>query len=155
HPHLRAWVLVDLVEAAVHSAHEVEALHFLSELQPLAARSRSPQLEGALLFAWPVLSSGENEAAYQGGPGLAAWPFTRARLPPAYGTWRRRQRRAADARVPLRAARDTFDVLGAVPWGERARRELRASGETGHGRSYDIIDALSPQEFQIAQMASS
>ena len=30
-----------------------------------------------------------------------------------------------------------------------------ASGETSRGRSYDLIDALSPQEFQIAQMASS
>src|SRR5262249_19468656 len=111
HPHMRAWVLVDLVEAAVHSGHENEASRFVRELRSIAAQSRSPLLESALLFTRAVLSTVEDEAAYQGGAELVAWPFTRARLQLAYGIWLRRQRRAADARVPLRAARDMFDVL--------------------------------------------
>lgn len=59
------------------------------------------------------------------------------------------------APASLRAARDAFDTLGAVPWGERARQELRASGEASRRRTYDLIDALSPQELQIAQLAAS
>ena len=85
-------------------------------------------------------------AAFQG-PHRARWLL-------AQGTWLRRQRRAADARTPLRSARDAFDALGAVPWGERARQELRASGETSRRRAYELIDALSPQELQIAQLAA-
>lgn len=39
-------------------------------------------------------------------------------------------RRPVDAREPLRTALETFEPLGAVPSAERARRELRATGET-------------------------
>jgi hypothetical protein len=60
---------------------------------------------------------------------LARWPFQRARIQLAYGQWLRRQRRVAESRAVLRAARDIFDTLGCAPWGEQARRELRASGE--------------------------
>ena len=157
HPHVRSWVLVDLVEAAVHSGHEDEASVFVRELEAVAGRTRSPLLQAALEFARPVLAPDENEAAFQATSGaeLASWPFIRARLQLAYGIWLRRQRRTADSRTPLRAARDAFDALGAVPWGERARQELRASGETSRRRTYDLSEALSPQELQIAQLAAT
>jgi DNA-binding NarL/FixJ family response regulator len=54
----------------------------------------------------------------------------------------------------LRAARDTFDAIGTIPWSERARQELRASGETSRRRTPDARDQLTPQELQIAQMAA-
>jgi DNA-binding CsgD family transcriptional regulator/tetratricopeptide (TPR) repeat protein len=157
HPHIRSWALVDLVEAAVYSGHEDEASAFVRELDAVAARTRSPLLQAALEFAHPVLAPHEHEAAFQAtfGPGLGSWPFIRARLQLAHGIWLRRQRRAADSRTPLRAARDAFDALGAVPWGERARQELRASGETSRRRTYDLSEALSPQELQIAQLAAA
>jgi DNA-binding CsgD family transcriptional regulator len=60
----------------------------------------------------------------------------------------------AESRAPLRAARDAFDALGAVSWGERARQELRASGETSRRRIPQAWDLLSPQELQIARMAA-
>ena len=41
-----------------------------------------------------------------------------------------------------------------VPWGERARQELRASGEKSSPRVAGARDQLSPQELQIAQMAA-
>jgi DNA-binding NarL/FixJ family response regulator len=68
--------------------------------------------------------------------------------------WLRRHRRIAEARNPLRAARDTFDTLGAVTWGTRARQELRAAGEASRDRTMDLLDGLTPQELQIAQMAA-
>jgi len=46
------------------------------------------------------------------------------------GTWLWRQRRSAESRVPLRAAAETFEALGAVPWRDRAWQDLRASGAT-------------------------
>jgi DNA-binding CsgD family transcriptional regulator len=155
HPHVRSWALVDLVEAAAYSGNESEAAGFVAELESIGARTRAPVLMGALQYARPVLSADSDDDAFTGDATLANWPFTRARLQLAYGARLRRQRRSADARAPLRAARDAFDALGAVPWGERARQELRASGETSRRRSRDLLDALSPQEFQIAQLAAA
>jgi ATP/maltotriose-dependent transcriptional regulator MalT len=157
HPHVRSWTLVDLVEAAVHSGHEDEASAFVRELEVVAARTHSPLLQAALEFARPVLAPHENEAGFKAtfGASLASWPFIRARLQLEHGIWLRRQRRAGDSRTPLRAARDAFDALGALPWGERARQELRASGETSRRRTYDLSEALSPQELQIAQLAAA
>ena len=85
---------------------------------------------------------------------LRAWPFDRARLLLGYGAWLRRRRRAAESRAPLRTARDALDALGAVAWGERARQELRATGETSRPRTPETRDRLTPQELQIAQLAA-
>jgi hypothetical protein len=53
--------------------------------------------------------------------------------------------RRTDAREPLRDALTIFDELGARPWAERARSELRASGRTvteeGTTRLGDLLTA--------------
>ncbi|HEX5191914.1 MAG TPA: LuxR C-terminal-related transcriptional regulator [Solirubrobacteraceae bacterium] len=76
----------------------------------------------------------------------------RARL--LYGEWLRRESRRADAREQLRAAYDRFSRIGAESFAERARRELAASGETAPKRTVANRDLLTPQEAQIARMAS-
>jgi DNA-binding NarL/FixJ family response regulator len=68
--------------------------------------------------------------------------------------WLRRRQQAADSRAPLRAARDTFDALGADAWAERARGELRAAGERGGRPAPRALDLLGPQELQIARLAA-
>ena len=45
-------------------------------------------------------------------------------------------------------------VRSPEPWGERAREELRASGETSRKRAPNVRDQLTPSELQIAQMAA-
>ncbi len=70
-----------------------------------------------------------------------------------YGTWLRHRRRIAAARVPLRAARDAFDALGARPWAERATRELRASREATRQQPEARVQ-LTEQEQQIAHLAA-
>jgi DNA-binding NarL/FixJ family response regulator len=72
----------------------------------------------------------------------------------AYGQWLRRQRRIADSRAPLRGARDAFDAMGCAAWGDQARRELRASGESSRRRDPAARDQLTAQELQIAQLAA-
>jgi DNA-binding NarL/FixJ family response regulator len=54
----------------------------------------------------------------------------------------------------LRAARDAFDALGCQAWGDQARRELRASGESSRRRVPEARDQLTAQELQIAQLAA-
>ncbi|MBC8013522.1 MAG: hypothetical protein H7X74_05510 [Methyloceanibacter sp.] len=157
HPFVRYWVVGDLAEAAARSGHADEARALLEELESVAQKSRSPLLLVGLGYARALLAEGgDAEALFHAGLGadLTAWPFYRARLLMAYGSWLRRQRRVAESRTSLRAARDTFDALGAIPWGERAREELRASGETSRARTPEARDQLTPQELQIARMAA-
>ena len=82
------------------------------------------------------------------------YPFLRARTLFSFGSWLRRQRRSADSRRPLRDAVQLFDALGARRWSNRARLELRATGETIGQRTPDARDRLTAQELQIAQLAS-
>ncbi|MDA0141066.1 LuxR family transcriptional regulator [Solirubrobacter deserti] len=76
--------------------------------------------------------------------------FETARTLLAQGEALRRAKRRSQAREPLRAAIAAFDALGAVPWAERARRELQASGETARRRTPLTLDALTPRELQVA-----
>ncbi|HEY7050219.1 MAG TPA: AAA family ATPase [Jatrophihabitantaceae bacterium] len=74
-----------------------------------------------------------------------------ARTQLAYGEWLRRARRPAESRQQLRAAVETFDRLGSTPWAERARLELRASGETIPRPGDENTTRLTPQELRIAR----
>jgi DNA-binding CsgD family transcriptional regulator len=78
--------------------------------------------------------------------------LARARL--VYGEWLRRENRRVDAREQLRAAHEAFTAIGAEGFAERARRELAATGETAPRRTAETRDVLTPQEAQIARMAS-
>ncbi len=152
------WAIGNLAEAAAHCGRVDEARAMLAELEPKAAGSPSPAFAHAMRHARALLADdADAEPLFASGlaPTAEVAPFERARLQLAYGVWLRRRRRVTEARAPLRAARDTFDAIGALPWGERARQELRASGETSRRRTPDARDHLSPQELQIAQMAAA
>jgi DNA-binding NarL/FixJ family response regulator len=56
--------------------------------------------------------------------------------------------------VQLRAALEAFERIRAGPWAERARAELRASGETARKRDPSTVDQLTPQELQIARFVA-
>ena len=79
--------------------------------------------------------------------------FQHARTHLAYGERLRRARRRRDARAQLRAAAEIFDRLDARPWAERARAELRASGETTSSAGKGG-EQLTPQELQIALLVT-
>jgi DNA-binding CsgD family transcriptional regulator len=80
-------------------------------------------------------------------------PFCRARVLLAYGIRLRREGRRVECREPLQEAARRFDALGAAPWAEQARRELRASGERVRRRSdRSAVDELTAQELEVATM---
>jgi DNA-binding NarL/FixJ family response regulator len=79
-------------------------------------------------------------------------PFDHARTLLAYGEVLRRSGRRVDARGLLRASLETFDELGAAPWSDRARRELRASGETARARDTSTALDLTPQEQHVVRL---
>jgi DNA-binding CsgD family transcriptional regulator len=78
--------------------------------------------------------------------------FERARTELALGERRRRARRRTDAREPLQRALSTFESLGADPWTERARAELRACGARPRRRDPRPADELTPHELRVAQV---
>jgi hypothetical protein len=71
-----------------------------------------------------------------------------------YGEWLRRQHRRREARGQLRAALDMFDGMGLPCFAERARVELRATGEHTQKRELGTPEELTPQEAQIAVLVS-
>jgi DNA-binding CsgD family transcriptional regulator len=81
--------------------------------------------------------------------------FEEARTRLAFGGRLRRERRRIEARAELRAAFESFDRLGARPWAESARAELKATGETIRSREAGALQELTPQELQIASLLSS
>ncbi|GAA4191253.1 helix-turn-helix transcriptional regulator [Microbispora amethystogenes] len=157
HLALRCFSVAELADAAAHSGQGRAIAGIIEELETVALTTPSPALHADLRYARAVLA---DEAAAE--PFFAAalaadlrrWPFVRARVHLAYGEWLRRQRRTAESRAPLRMARETFDALGVIPWSERARQELRASGESSRSRISEARDVLTAQELQIAQMAA-
>jgi DNA-binding CsgD family transcriptional regulator len=81
--------------------------------------------------------------------------FEAARTQLAYGARLRRSRRRVQARERLRPALEAFDRLGPSPWGEAARAELAATGETARRRDSSTLGDLTPQELQIALLLGS
>jgi DNA-binding NarL/FixJ family response regulator len=153
---LRSWLLGYLVEAAVHSGKQDDAREVVAELSELADVTPSPALHLSVRYARAVLADDDAETHFREALDKhpSRWPFSRARLELAYGSWLRRQRRIAESRGPLRTARDTFDRIGAQGWSERARQELRATGESSRQPTRGAWQQLSPQELQIATMAA-
>ncbi|WP_344050319.1 helix-turn-helix transcriptional regulator [Planotetraspora silvatica] len=156
HQYMRLWALPHLAEAALLSGRHEDLRAVAGELAPIIEESGSPIGHVALAYIRAVTAPDQTaEELFTRAlrEDLVGWPFERARLRHAWGAWLRRQRRAAEARAPLRAAAEAFDALGAVPWAERALRELRASGERIR-RKHDARDRLTAQELQIAQLVA-
>ena len=151
-------VLADLADAAPQADGDREVVaELLREWEGVAAATGAPHLDVQLRYAKAVLADEEHaEPLYEnamkvGGDG---WPFYAARAQLAYGAWLRRQRRMTESRAPLREAAQSFDALGLLRYAERARRELRASGEAPRRRVPEAWAQLTPQELQIAQLAA-
>lgn len=84
------------------------------------------------------------------------FPFETARTDLLRGEWLRRARRVKDAKDSLRTAAAAFEHLGAAPWAERARAELRAAGDAGPIESEPgLAGRLTPQELQVVRLAAA
>jgi DNA-binding CsgD family transcriptional regulator len=157
HPMRHCYYVGDLAEAAILCGRRDAAKKILSEMEELARRTPAPQFHSAMHCARAALADDEDaEPLFE--TALAAdsirSPFTKARLRLAYGSWLRRARKSKEARAELLASMETFDSLGASPWSERARQELRAAGVRAERRTRARRESLTPQELQIAMMAA-
>ena len=147
----------DCIEAAVRCGRTGVARAALDEYERWATTSAAAWATPVLAACRGLLATGAEatslfEAAAAGV--AAARPFDRGRIHLLHGEHLRRERRRIDARAALRQALDAFERLGARPWAERARAELRASGETARRRDPSTVDQLTAQELQVADLVS-
>jgi DNA-binding CsgD family transcriptional regulator len=143
------------VEAAVHSGQTERGQIALAGFEQWATHAAPPWALALVPRCRGLLSAGATADRHFTEAlrlhGLSRRPFDRARTQLLYGEALRRARRRVDAREHLRAAFATFEQLGSAPWAERARTELRASGETARQRNPSTLAQLTPQELQIAR----
>jgi DNA-binding CsgD family transcriptional regulator len=147
---------LDRVDAAVRAGDREQAALWLKDLAEFADATRWPWALAATDHARGLLGDQASapelfERALSHGVD-GGRPYDRARTQLAYGELLRRSQRRADARPHLRAALATFEDLGAEPLAERARTELRASGETARKRDPSTLVTLTPSEAQVARL---
>jgi DNA-binding CsgD family transcriptional regulator/tetratricopeptide (TPR) repeat protein len=148
-----------LIDAALRLGVPERAGIALERFAAWAPVSRTPLVDGMLarcraimtadtqqaddLFAEALLHHDHHVAAYE-----------RARTQLAYGERLRRDRRKTEARIQLRSAIDTFEGVSTPLWAERARGELRATGETARKRDVSTLETLTPQERRVARLVA-
>jgi DNA-binding CsgD family transcriptional regulator len=153
------WGALDRIEAAIRAGERETARAWLDAFEPWAENSGAPWNRAVVLHCRALLSNDESETerlflAALDAHADAARPFEHARSQLAYGEFLRRAGRRIQAREHLRAALDRFDGLGATLWAERARGELRASGQTARKRDPSTQDELTAHELQIARFVA-
>ncbi|TFV99839.1 ATP-binding protein [Leifsonia flava] len=148
----------ELIEHLKPAAGAGERLESLARSYLEAARRKAlPWALARSHRAMAIVADDEQEAERWFGTALELHEGTpdvyeAARTFLALGSRRRRARRRAASRDPLRAALERFDRLGATPWADRAAAELAATGETAVRREAGSLATLTPQERQIGAL---
>jgi DNA-binding CsgD family transcriptional regulator len=152
------FALIELIEAASRTGREDRATSALQILSESTSASGTPWALGVEARSRALLAHGEGaeklyrEAIDRLEPTRLPVDLARARL--LYGEWLRRDRRRIDARQQLRIAYDFFSDAGMEAFAERARIELRATGDQARERTPDALDQLTPQEAQISRLVA-
>jgi DNA-binding CsgD family transcriptional regulator len=81
-------------------------------------------------------------------------PFELARTQLAYGEFLRAADRREEARELLREALAGFERVDALPFAERARRELRAAGAVTRSAAEADAADLTAHELRVAQLVA-
>lgn len=144
----------DLAEAQLRVGRRPEAQELSDQLASWARANQHPV--GQALAARTQLLLARPADAARWYRRAMAWfqrvdvPFERARTELYHGERLRRSRRLTESRTHLHHAFDLFGRLGAHPWAERARAELRASGAAVEEPERAARTDLTPQELQVA-----
>ena len=143
---LATWSLAELIEAAARTGRVDRAADALRRLSQITSVSGSDWALGIEARSRALLSDGEvAESLYR--EAIERLGRTRVRVELArayllYGEWLRRENRRAEAREPLRTAREMLTAMGIEGFAERARRELLATGENVRRRGFEAADEL-------------
>jgi DNA-binding CsgD family transcriptional regulator len=153
------WATVELIEAAALSGASEAAAGAYRRLAEQAGAAATEWVLGLEARSHALLSKAaeaerlHREAIERLGCTRARPDLARAHL--LYGEWLRRERRPAEAREQLRTACQMLDEIGMAAFADRARRELRATGDAVVTRTILVTrgTALTSQEDQAARLA--
>jgi DNA-binding CsgD family transcriptional regulator len=152
-----AIVAPEIVEAAMRAGRPDQTRTAFALYEARVERSDTAALRPRMASCRALLATGA-EATCRFATAIElidhARPFDRPRILLLFGEHLRRLGRRLDAREHLRAAIDGFEDIGADRWAERARNELRATGETARRRTPAATTQLTPQELQIARLVA-
>jgi DNA-binding CsgD family transcriptional regulator len=156
-------VVAELAEAAARTGDVAAVRAALDWLSERTGVARTEWVLGIEARIRALLSDGQvADTCYRESIERLAQTRIRAQLARShllYGEWLRRQGRRVDAREQLRTACDMLDAMGMQAFAERARRELRATGETVRkrtapaARTAGASEPLTAQEAQVARLA--
>ncbi len=151
------WALPELIEAASRSGNTDMASDALARLAETTQASGTDFGLGIEARSRALVSDPQAaEALYREAIDWLGRTQLRPELARAhllYGEWLRREHRRTDARAQLRTAHDMLDAMGMAAFAERARHELRATGETIRKRTTEAPSTLTAQESHIARLA--
>lgn len=152
----RIFALPDIVDAAILAHRRPMAEAEIAEIAEIHRRWRAPMLEAVVAYARLVVIDDDQleDVADALSEALPLTPYLRARALLAVGSRLRKQRMPARSRALLREALDLFDGFPARAWAERARDELRASGERLGDRPPSGSHLLTAQEYRVAELAA-
>ncbi|MFI0816397.1 AAA family ATPase [Streptomyces sp. NPDC021098] len=149
--------LAELAAAAVRTGHHAEAAAIVERTEKRLADDASPRMRALIHRAHALLDPPRAEPHFTSAladPAGRQWPFERAQILLDHAEWLRRAHRIAEARPHLHAALETFHRLGAHPWTDRARAELRAAGVDPAPTTPDALTSLTPQQQHIIRLAA-
>jgi DNA-binding CsgD family transcriptional regulator len=154
------YVLMDLVEAAVRTGRDAEAAAHVAAIQQSNIAALSSRLALVALGSAAIAADTDRAAVELfeealAVPGAERWSFDLARVQLVYGERLRRMRAVTEARMQLTAAIEAFERMGARPWTDRARSELRATGQSKPRVGSSALAPLTAQEREIALLAAS
>jgi DNA-binding CsgD family transcriptional regulator len=154
------WVMMDLVEAALRTGRQEEAVRHVRAMQDADVAALSPRFALAAQASAALCTPEDAEAVrlFEKAldiPGADRWPFDLARVQLFLGERLRRMRATEKSRKPLGVALAAFEQLGARPWADRAGKELRAAGANTRRARQERTHVLTPQETEIARLAAS
>lgn len=153
HPTLAIASSFDRADAAVRSGELRAAASLLESMTEFAEASGVAWASGRVAYLRALLAPEEAERRFAESLGhyaRADRPSEEARVGLAFGEWLRRNRQRVRARNHLRTALHAFENLGMSVWADRARSELRASGETTRRSQPSTREQLTPQEHNVA-----
>ena len=159
HAFASAWALPELIEAAARTGMTEAAADACRRLAEMTSASGTDWGLGVEARCRALLSEGEQaEGCYREAIGRLGRTRLRPELARShllYGEWLRRGRRRGEAREQLRTAHGMLEAIGMEAFAARARRELRATGETARKRTVTTAGdgELTVQEAQIARLA--
>lgn len=152
------WALPELAEAAARCGRLNLAVQAVSQLAETASTAGTEWGLGMVARSRALTCEGQDaddcyqEAVTRLGRTRVVPHLARAHL--LYGEWLRREKRRTDARAHLRTASEMLTGMGASGFAQRADRELAATGERIRKRDLGHVVELTPQEAQIARLAS-